>query len=199
MNITLNVQLLKASLECAGKKDIRNYLNGVFIDLINEDELVYCGTDGHILFAAKAKLEITSGNPAGTSLIIPRTVIEAALKGVKSQTVELASIHEGSYRLNQTIFYPVDGKFPDYQRVIPQSVSGEKAVFMPELLVRGSKAINLAVGGRGDLQHNGSSAAVMTSSSESVIVVVMPMRDQIHAEYKGWTKPKAYADQALAA
>ena len=199
MNINLNVQLLKGALECAGKKDVRYYLNGVFIDVLNEEELVYCGTDGHILFAAKAPLDSTSGDPVGTSLTIPRTVIEAALKGVKSQTVELAAVHEGSYRLNQTIFLPVDGKFPDYQRVIPQEVSGEKATFDPDLLVRGSKAISLSVGGRGELQHNGEKAAVMTSASESVIVVVMPMRDQSYEVYKGWTKPKAYVDQSLAA
>lgn len=104
------------------QQDIRYYLNGLLL-IISAGELRVVATDGHRLaYAAEAIEENLAHNEA----ILPRkTVLELARQLADSD--EPLEIQLGG---NQVVFRfgPVelvskliDGKFPDYERVIPQS------------------------------------------------------------------------------
>lgn len=209
MNVPLKTKYLAAALECAAKNDIRYYLNGVCVDFVNSTELVYCATEGNILFAAKDVLKEPCGILTGFQLIIPTEVIKTALKDFKkAAAIELVHLHaafaQGTWRLGNTIFQAIDGKFPDYNRVIPKEVSGYKACYDPELLVKVYKAIQLITNEPPTLQQNGDSVAVLQifklnrsgGEHENVICLIMPWRQQLES-YRPWCSP--VTAEALAA
>jgi DNA polymerase-3 subunit beta len=108
------------------QQDIRYYLNGLL--LIAEDaQLAMVATDGHRLAYAASALEAPVA--AKTEAILPRkTILELARHVNDSDDpVEItlagnqAVFRFGSIELVTKL---IDGKFPDYQRVIPQEQPG---------------------------------------------------------------------------
>lgn len=105
------------------QQDVRYYLNGLLLE-VNSDELRAVATDGHRLATCgvPAQLEVESK----TQVIVPRkAVLELAkLMTDPEATVELklSSNHVraqvGEYTFTSKL---VDGKFPDYERVIPRN------------------------------------------------------------------------------
>lgn len=105
------------------QQDVRYYLNGLLLE-VNADELRAVATDGHRLATCgvPAQLEVESK----TQVIVPRkAVLELAkLMTDPEATVELklSSNHVraqvGEYTFTSKL---VDGKFPDYERVIPRN------------------------------------------------------------------------------
>ncbi len=102
------------------QQDIRYYLNGLLV-VVEGSQLKLVATDGHRL--AYVSLEI-GGKLARQEVIVPRkTVIELAkLLGDTDDEVKIelaatqASFSFGSIELVSKL---IDGKFPDYTRVIP--------------------------------------------------------------------------------
>lgn len=194
MKLNLDTSMLKASLEAAATKDSRFYLNGVCLDFVNESEMVYVGTDGVILFAGFKPIDwLERGLVAGSQLIIPRETVTNALKGYKGSTLELESLPDGKYRLGALLFSAVDGQFPDYERVIPASCSGESGLYHPDFLGRAYKAVAMAEGRPGkqdykvQLTQNGEYAGVVQGESKVCVGVVMPYRTlKAVAPYAGW-------------
>ena len=72
----------------------------------------------------------------------------------------------------------IDGKYPDYERVVPQKVSGEVAQYQPTLLLACDDAVRLYTLNRQvaviHVQHNGNSGALITATD--CLCVVMPFR-----------------------
>lgn len=144
---TLRQKELKFLIEktsfAMAQQDVRYYLNGMMLEL-DKGKLRAVATDGHRLALAEVEADIKVDEPL--QVIIPR-------KGV----VELARLMEGSdakilvklgtnhirVTLDGVTFTSklIDGKFPDYQRVLPQGgdkvVTVEKEV-MKQALVRTS-------------------------------------------------------------
>ena len=104
------------------QQDVRYYLNGMLFS-IGGGEFRTVATDGHRLSLYQSPLEGMSGEP--TSLIVPRkAVLELArLAGTADDTVELA-FSTSHFRVAGPRFVftsiLIDGKFPDYERVVPQ-------------------------------------------------------------------------------
>lgn len=96
-------KLLKAILLAAGKKDIRYYLNGIHI---NSRHIV--ATDGHRLHAYSHGQEWQHGD-----VTIPRDAVEMALKA-RTVDIEITDVSVGAVS-----YKPLDGRYPDYMRVIP--------------------------------------------------------------------------------
>lgn len=202
MKLNLLVADLKAALNIAPKSDTRYYLNGVLIDLVNRRELLVVATDGHMLLALKREIAESDSVQPGTQLIIPRETLELALKAVsKSKDVYLVLESLGDkYTLGSQVFQPVDGRFPEYVRVIPQAVSGQAAIYNPELLTRLEKSFAALGTGAKEyaLYQNGGDAAVVLTPDENVIAVVMPWRNSPKLrQYTGWVH--AAPEQAQAA
>lgn len=166
---------LKSVSLAAAKNDIRYYLNGV---MVRNGELA--ATNGHMLLLIKSE----SIKSDGEYIIDNHTLkmIVTSHKGIKgANRVEVidSMTTTGSSKIS---INPVDGKFPNIHRVIPQEPSGEIAHFNYEYLLACQKA-NKEFLDRDNvyikLQHNGQSGAKFESEDENddkLIGVVMPLR-----------------------
>lgn len=117
--IELPVDLLKAAIVCCSTEEARYYLNGVHISTSGH----IVSTDGHRMFVGKSK-----GKRLEASLIIPLDTIKKALSGFKRPEIDL-TIDGASHTLGDIKFTPVDGTFPDWERLLP---SGEGRECTPE-------------------------------------------------------------------
>lgn len=103
------------------QQDIRYYLNGVLIS-IDGDSLCIVATDGHRLAFTRAQLE---SSYARTEAIIPRKAINELsrlLEDSDSEIILNISDKNISAEFSGISFITkvIDGKFPDYKRVIPE-------------------------------------------------------------------------------
>ena len=212
-SVTLKVSHLKAALVCAATKDIRYYLNAVLLEVRKRDTLLV-STDGHrlsVIHAATVAQDEPDNVPA--QIIIPREV----LKGLKSEnrrddTCTLQhdpAKPESECRISgivggDRVFVPIDAKFPDYTRVIPATVNGERAVFDPALLAEFLDVVRIISGNSRAFYHlhenSDSSAIIQCAEAPEFLGVVMPMRWGAE-EYKRpeWLDEKRDEEQAIAA
>jgi DNA polymerase-3 subunit beta len=105
------------------QQDIRYYLNGLLM-VVEEGQLKLVATDGHRL--AYASRELGGKNLSKQEVILPRkTIIELSKLLDDSDdpvAVELSSAQaKFSFGNVMLVSKLVDGKFPDYGRVIPQN------------------------------------------------------------------------------
>jgi DNA polymerase-3 subunit beta len=105
------------------QQDIRYYLNGLLM-VVEEGQLKLVATDGHRL--AYASREVVGKNLSKQEVILPRkTIIELSKLLEDSDdpvAIELSSA-QAKFRFGTVVLVSklVDGKFPDYGRVIPQN------------------------------------------------------------------------------
>ena len=179
---------LDAMLLIAAKKDIRYYLNGVYIEF-NDQITRAVGCDGHKLGIFQNAAPDNRGNG---SIIIPRDVIENLPK--KCDILTFSQISDTRWQIdtgNATIkFAPLDAKYPDFRRVVhglqTAGTSGQAAGFNLDYLNQFEKCGNLLagsklrMGNRLRLHHNGDAAAlVLLNCVDGFAGVVMPLRDSI--------------------
>lgn len=166
---------LKAVMLAAAKKDVRYYLNGV---MVRNGEMA--ATNGHMALIIKSD-DIKSD---GQYIIGNDTLkmIVTAHKGIKGDNRVEVINGMTTTGINKISITPVDGKFPDVNRVIPANTSGEVGQFDFDYLATLQKANQEFLVMRNALiylQHNGpvSAAKFETETYEAVLVgVVMPVR-----------------------
>ena len=126
-NLTLQVpqSVLKTLIEktsfAMAQQDVRYYLNGLLVE-VDPDKLRLVATDGHRL--ALSEYEINTGVNAGRQLIMPRKgVLELARLLAHDEAPAVIKISNNHARIEtDAISFTtklIDGKFPDYNRVIP--------------------------------------------------------------------------------
>ncbi|MCS4504961.1 Beta sliding clamp [wastewater metagenome] len=104
-------------------QDVRYYLNGLLLEL-EPDHLRAVATDGHRLALAEFNAQIALEQPR--QVIVPRKGIQEILRLLEHSDepvrVELGNNHIRA-RLPHLRFTSklIDGRFPDYQRVIPEA------------------------------------------------------------------------------
>lgn len=176
--ITVNVNTVRGLILASAKKDARYYLCGTLFDFKYGRAV---STDGHCLLAVNTDM---ADGYDHESVIVPREALETIAKG-GSVTDEIDVTYDGeTVTLTRAgglsiSTRPIDGTFPQYERVMPDTVSGELAQFDPELLARIAKALNLATGRKeiATVGHNGASGAVVFIDGDaSAIGVCMPCR-----------------------
>ncbi|HIW07709.1 MAG TPA: DNA polymerase III subunit beta, partial [Candidatus Ignatzschineria merdigallinarum] len=101
--------------------DVRYFLNGLLLD-VNGTQLNAVATDGHRLSVSYLELSESSG--LQKQLIIPRKGVEELLKLIENESAPLhLELSENHLRveLGSIVFTTklIDGKFPDYNRVVP--------------------------------------------------------------------------------
>jgi DNA polymerase-3 subunit beta len=105
------------------QQDIRYYLNGLLM-VVEGGELRLVATDGHRL--AVATRQVAAGEAGRQEVILPRkTILELAKLLADSDdpvAIDL-SASQARFRFDGVLLASklVDGKFPDYQRVIPSA------------------------------------------------------------------------------
>ena len=190
MKITFKTTSLFAALECSAKKDIRYYLQGINIQIKKIGVGMVYGCDGHMLFAGQLPYE--GDYVAELNIIIPTDAVKRLNK--KAELTELE--YDGqNYMLGGARFVPVDGKYPDTGRVIPDidsSIDQSPGTYNPDLLIRGRAALALYLGVKPNYTFNfiqrGSDSAVMHAGTNECLVVIMPMRATNEAPYAGFNR-----------
>ncbi len=116
---------LKALLDkthfCMAQQDVRYYLNGLLLET-TESLLRAVATDGHRLAYSEAALD--GGPRIARQVIVPRKGVQELLRFLEDsdETVELQfSTNHMRVNLPELTFTCklIDGRFPDYTRVIP--------------------------------------------------------------------------------
>jgi DNA polymerase-3 subunit beta len=126
--IVLHQSLLKTLLlsvqYAMAQQDVRYYLNGVLL-IVEGNQLKVVATDGHRLAFNTGVIE---GNHEKKEIILPRKAVTELCKllGDTNDNVEV-EFSTQQVKLNfsgiNLISKVIDGKFPDYERVIPKYIN----------------------------------------------------------------------------
>ena len=197
--LTVSLAHLRAARTHAAEKDVRYYLQGVYLDT-SAGKIV--ATDGHRLFAANAR-GVKSAYP---SVIVPNETIDAALKqftgeyarGKSLGGVDVKITIDGNHIAIGTPTGSVtgtalDGTFPDWRRVVPKPEDiGEQvpAVLNTHYLADACEALSIArnISKKGAGQHairihmRGEFPTVIADITGDTLALVMPMRNDLRAE-----------------
>ncbi len=174
----------------ASKKDVRHYLRGVHMET-GPTGAFFVATDGRALAAVHV-----AGDFAESAGIIPAELVAIVRKGTRGAlSITIATeAGEGSrprYSVAGMAMAGIDGKFPDWRRLVPtEEPSGIAAQFDPELVARYGAAARLL--GRKStgivVAHNGPerAARVLVSGQPEFLGVMMPYRYSGGAEMPDW-------------
>lgn len=203
MNITINTDIFAAASLFRGVEDIRYYLNGLYLETgAFGARLVGC--DGHQL--AVAKLE---GCYPNATIIIPGSLVAAVKTKAKGPQHVVLEFKEGtqSYKKSgadkgafiarditltfgelTTTAKELDGKYPEYRRVVPAEVDGTIAQFDPKLVNRIDKACSI-LGYKffAGIAHNGNSSG-MSVINDGFLVVTMPLKVEPSKSSPAWVQ-----------
>lgn len=182
MKITIDHSALRALLICAAKQDLRYYLKGVCVDARANGDVVLVATDGHRMLAYPVAADAIEALAPG-EYIIPREALEAVKPCKAGRTTLPITIEiDVARRLENkitgatsTVTPLIDGKYPDWRRVIPKSVSNEPAQFQADYIGDFGRVAELLGTKYPQIHHNGSSGAIVGNLG-AALGVIMPMR-----------------------
>lgn len=123
-------ELIERTAFAMAQQDVRYYLNGLLFDL--RDSILRCvATDGHRLAMCETTLENSSG--AKRQIIVPRkgvTELQRLLEGGDREVeLEVGRSHVRVKRDDVTFTSKlIDGRFPDYEAVVPIGADREVKV-----------------------------------------------------------------------
>ena len=187
MQVSIQIKTIKALLHFAAKKDIRYYLQGVHIEQ-GETGTFAVATNGH--FLAVARIDTQPQVPA--SVIVGSDHLSAAIKGNKLDfiTLEVVAAYKVTIKTgaSEVTVQTLDGRYPDWRRVIRAPQTGEQAYFNPEYLATVQKAAGEYHGNKGTLYHvtqNGNSVG-HCDIDDDLQVFVMPVRGADRPRVAPW-------------
>jgi DNA polymerase-3 subunit beta len=130
-------QLIGQTQFAMAAQDVRYYLNGLLL-LVDGDQLRAVATDGHRLAYASMPLEGQMDAPKQEVILPRKTVLE--LNRLLADSDEPLSIELMSNQIRfqfgqiNLVSKLIDGKFPDYERVIPPTLKNVVALNRAALL-----------------------------------------------------------------
>jgi DNA polymerase-3 subunit beta len=198
--VLIEPKFLKAVAMIAARRDIRYYLNGVLVEIL-ESEVRLVSTDGH-------KLLIIRKDQAYAELgrfIVPHEVLSLIRPKPKSQ--EQVQFRYGATASDKVTmlfggleigFRPIDGVFPDYSRIVDDArkPSGELGHFNPDYLADFARAASAAYGQsttqRVQIWPNGRKPTPVTYGREKAFFgLLMPMHGlEEHFTFPEWLPEK---------
>lgn len=177
---------LRAALIFAADKDIRYYLNGVCLHVGECGDARLVATDGHRLAIVKL-CEQSSAAPG--EYLIPRDILKTIKKAGRLDTIPLLLTIDGDgFQLEDQAARAIiggakliDGKFPDYQRVIPipENMDGTPGAFNASYLADIQKALNELGEKWGTfamLQNGPNNSGLVARADIGFLCVVMPVK-----------------------
>ena len=119
-------RLIERTAFAMAQQDVRYYLNGMLWDIDSKKTLRVVATDGHRLAMCTLPEKVKVKGDGGTQVIIPRKgVLELGRLLIDDDadiSIIIGSNHIRAVTADFTFTSKlVDGKFPDYQRVLPSS------------------------------------------------------------------------------
>ena len=132
-------RLIELTQFAMAQQDVRYYLNGLLLET-SDGELRAVATDGHRLALAEMAMD-TQAFEDGRQLIVPRKAV-GELQKLLGNGEDLVTLTLGSNTLRVTVGETVltsklvDGRFPDYRRVVPDEDRCDKVVSVDRDLFR---------------------------------------------------------------
>lgn len=199
MKLTIQSDVLKALLIVAAKSDVRYYLNGVCIDARANGDVVLVATDGHRLLAVPMAVDDVEELAPG-EYIIPRDVLAAVKPNKAGRTTFPLQLEvtapapvpdperpdvmvqgRPSFTLTGATTATgatIDGRFPDWRRVMPSNTTGEPGQYNPAY-VGDFGAVARLLTGRDSypiFHQSGAGSALVSRLGMNALGVLMPMR-----------------------
>jgi DNA polymerase III sliding clamp (beta) subunit (PCNA family) len=113
---TMPASTYRAAFACKATKDVRYYLNGLYLDA---DRAKIVGTDGHMLYIN----DVDVGDEPGPSIIFEPVKILVSAETVKVErhddTCVMLHVTARNGSTTMHICKILDGRYPDYQAVTP--------------------------------------------------------------------------------
>lgn len=213
MKLAIDHNILKALLIVAPKQDIRHYLKGVLVDVRAQDVAIV-STNGAVMLAVPYVDNIEGDRLIG-QWIIPREALEAVkpckvgrttlpitveiLPGAQTPDPERPGVTIKApdaitiTGTTTTTTKPVDGRYPDWRRVMPAAASLEVAQFDPALIATFGDVHSLLGGSemfKPVVHHNGRGGALVSGLGRDALGVIMPLRvdtdDMRHPGLPSW-------------
>lgn len=137
---TIPQHILKKLLERAqfamAVQDIRYYLNGTLLSIADK-RLTVVATDGHRL--SYTHQDLSENNTAPAEVIIPRKSVQELIKLLQPVEDQVqVTLHGNQVRFEfgtiDLVTKVIDGKFPDYKRVIP--TTHQKTILVDRVLLQ---------------------------------------------------------------
>lgn len=117
-------KLLERTAFAMAQQDVRYYLNGCLLECA-EDTIRSVATDGHRL--AKSEIACQTGVEATSQSVVPRKAVLELMRFLQEDQRARVQINPNHARVNGSgwVFTTklIDGRFPDYQKVIPDSLA----------------------------------------------------------------------------
>lgn len=166
-------------------QDVRYYLNGLLLD-VGGGRIRAVATDGHRLAIAETEVE-TPGD--ARQVIVPRKAIGELMRLVPADEEEV-DITIGGSALQlllpdlQLTTKLIDGKFPDYERVIPDVDESDKRIVADRELLRQSLS-------RASILSNDKYRAIRLSFEPGVLRLIAnnpeqeEAEDEVEVDYEG--------------
>lgn len=121
------INALAATSYCMAVQDVRYYLNGLYM-VIESDKVVFASTDGHRLVktAIEQENDLSEQEIKAINAIIPRKAVLELQKLLASanEVVNISFTRQRiDFKLSDSVILSsklIDGRFPDYESVIPK-------------------------------------------------------------------------------
>ena len=117
-------KLLTNTQFAMAQQDVRYYLNGLMLEIL-PDKIKAVATDGHRLAYDETDIQVPAASADGRQIIVPRKggaeLIRLLQASQSDADIKISKNHlhviSGNLSFTSKL---IDGKFPDYQRVIPE-------------------------------------------------------------------------------
>lgn len=116
--------LIHDTMFAMAQQDVRYYLNGMLLEF-EKETLRAVATDGHRLALKEIKCSLPTIDKS--QLILPRKTVQELIKIISQEeqdmVIQLTANHI-RFKVGNTVLTSklIDGKFPEYQRVIPETI-----------------------------------------------------------------------------
>jgi len=171
--ITINAKLIRAAMACQAKNDVRHSLTGILI--AQNGDVVGC--DGHALFRG-THAWTDKDSAIGDDLII--SINGTIPIGADTVTFNIGDVPTVTTD-NGKIFTceVIDGRYPDYNRVIPSKASEQYSTvlnFNASLLAKAEKVFGKDA--QIALHHRGPNNSILIECAKmpETCLVIMPMK-----------------------
>lgn len=182
IRVTLSQESIKTLIDLTqfamANQDVRYFLNGLLLE-IGSEGISAIATDGHRLAIANHPCE-TGHSGDVQQIIVPRKAVTELSRLLSNEdgeiTVEIGSnalrISLNSIQMTTKL---IDGRFPDYQKVIPEITEGVREIRVVRELLRQSLA-------RASILSNEKYKAVRLVLDDGVLRIVANNPDQEEAQ-----------------
>ena len=176
----LNLKTLKSLAKLAPKSDVRYYLQGVYVDF-QADQTLYAVCNGHYLVMVQ---EPASGDEL-LHMVIPRETLISQKFGYNDPEVYQMTVSGNNCTVRNTIFQPIDGNYPDWQKLIPDyeqiAINNPGQQFNPDYLKLISDCFQTVSGSKfppAILYNKSDTGPGVIVGNDSFMGIIMPMRTE---------------------